>query len=181
MPPPPESNTRSRILHTAFGLFLAHGYDGTGMAQLLSACGVSKGAFYHHFASKEALYREVVADFFLKPFVEIAPDALVTGSVEDSQDALAALYAHLPEQVAEATGQDMARYFAFFFESLSRLPDVRTTIRARYDALITRLAETIRAERGIPAADAEQEARAIVARFEGELYLAAVFENKETS
>lgn len=46
---------RGDILDAAQGLFLARGYDATTIADVIAAAGVSKGGFYHHFASKEAL------------------------------------------------------------------------------------------------------------------------------
>lgn len=53
--PPPTSDTRTRILETAFRLFRQRGFAATSVADLCAASGVTKGAFFHHFASKEAL------------------------------------------------------------------------------------------------------------------------------
>lgn len=46
---------RQRILETAWGLFLEKGYDNTTVDEIIKACGISKGGFYHHFSSKEDL------------------------------------------------------------------------------------------------------------------------------
>ena len=46
---------REEILRTAESLFYAQGYERTTIQQILTALGLSKGGFYHHFASKEAL------------------------------------------------------------------------------------------------------------------------------
>src|SRR5574341_903386 len=54
------SATREHILAVATDEFLAHGYAGTSLSDLIRAAGVTKGAFYHHFPSKEALAVEVV-------------------------------------------------------------------------------------------------------------------------
>ena len=45
----------------ATGLFAEHGYEGTSIEAVLSAAGVSRGALYHHFAGKEALFEAVVS------------------------------------------------------------------------------------------------------------------------
>ncbi|MGJ3649058.1 TetR/AcrR family transcriptional regulator [Sphingomonas sp. GlSt437] len=56
-----KQQTRERIMRAAAGQFRAHGYDGVGVDGLVKAAGVTNGAFYGHFASKSAAYREIVA------------------------------------------------------------------------------------------------------------------------
>jgi AcrR family transcriptional regulator len=51
-----SEETRNRIIEAANMLFSKHGYDSTGVAEICEAAGVSKGAFYHHFPSKQALF-----------------------------------------------------------------------------------------------------------------------------
>ncbi len=46
---------RRQILETAETLFYEQGYETTSLEQLLSRLQLSKGGFYHHFESKEAL------------------------------------------------------------------------------------------------------------------------------
>jgi AcrR family transcriptional regulator len=41
------------------GLFAERGYEGTSIEAVLDAAGVSRGALYHHFDSKEALFEAV--------------------------------------------------------------------------------------------------------------------------
>ena len=45
--------TRLRILSAARNLYSLHGFCGTSLEDILTAAGVTKGAFYHHFKSKE--------------------------------------------------------------------------------------------------------------------------------
>lgn len=47
----PEETVK-RILDVAMKLFLEQGYDNTTLADIIRATGFSKGAIYHHFASK---------------------------------------------------------------------------------------------------------------------------------
>ncbi len=49
-------DTRERILAAAEALFAQHGYDATGIAEVCAKAGVTKGGFYHHFPSKQALF-----------------------------------------------------------------------------------------------------------------------------
>ncbi len=48
--------TRARILDAALECFTRGGYDVTGVAEICERAGVSKGAFYYHFASKQAAF-----------------------------------------------------------------------------------------------------------------------------
>ena len=52
--------TRSRILEAAAESFAQNGYDGTGVAEICRRAGVTKGAFYHHFPSKQAVFLELL-------------------------------------------------------------------------------------------------------------------------
>jgi AcrR family transcriptional regulator len=52
--------TRAALIGVATGLFAANGYDRTAIPAVLDVAGVSRGALYHHFASKEALFEAVL-------------------------------------------------------------------------------------------------------------------------
>jgi AcrR family transcriptional regulator len=54
--------TRGQLIEVATGLFAEHGYEGTSIEAVLAAAGVSRGALYHHFAGKEALFRAVLSE-----------------------------------------------------------------------------------------------------------------------
>ena len=51
--------TRRRILEAAEQCFARYGYDSTGVAEICRAAAVSKGALYHHFATKQAIFVEM--------------------------------------------------------------------------------------------------------------------------
>lgn len=48
-------STRTRILDRALTLFVARGYDGVGIQEVVEAAGVTKPTLYHHFGSKAGL------------------------------------------------------------------------------------------------------------------------------
>jgi AcrR family transcriptional regulator len=66
------AQTRERLLRAAADAFAEHGYDGTRVAEIATAAGVSNGAMYAHFASKAELLvaalkahgRQLVASMF---------------------------------------------------------------------------------------------------------------------
>lgn len=56
MPPPFRRNdARKKLLDAALSVIRAKGYAATTVDDLCAAAGVTKGAFFHHFESKEAL------------------------------------------------------------------------------------------------------------------------------
>ncbi|MGF6710954.1 TetR/AcrR family transcriptional repressor of nem operon [Luteibacter sp. W1I16] len=55
-----KERTRQRIVGTASRRFREHGIEAEGMKSLMSAAGLTNGAFYNHFESKEDLTREAV-------------------------------------------------------------------------------------------------------------------------
>lgn len=62
------AETRARIEAEALRLFAAKGVAGTSVRDIAQAVGVAEGALYRHFASKEALSREL----FLSRYAELA-------------------------------------------------------------------------------------------------------------
>lgn len=50
--------TRKSILNAAEELFFTQGYVQTTVDDICKAAGITKGAFYHHFKNKDAVYRQ---------------------------------------------------------------------------------------------------------------------------
>lgn len=75
------AETRERLLRAAADVFAERGYDGTRVADIAAAAGVSNGAMYSHFASKAELLtgalrthgQRLLADLF-----QAEPDRSVT-------------------------------------------------------------------------------------------------------
>jgi len=74
--------TRERLLAAARELFGERGYEHTSIESVLAASGVARGALYHHFPSKTALYdavlEQVVAELAARAAQDanVGPDAL---------------------------------------------------------------------------------------------------------
>jgi AcrR family transcriptional regulator len=56
MPQQRGEETRGRILDAAVRKFAMAGYDAASVDEICAEAGVSKGAFYHHFPSKQAVF-----------------------------------------------------------------------------------------------------------------------------
>ncbi|MCW5749259.1 MAG: TetR/AcrR family transcriptional regulator [Alphaproteobacteria bacterium] len=57
-----KARTRRAIVEAAARLFRRHGYEATGIDDIMAAAGLTRGGFYAHFPSKDALFAEVVRD-----------------------------------------------------------------------------------------------------------------------
>ncbi|HKK06358.1 MAG TPA: TetR/AcrR family transcriptional regulator [Gammaproteobacteria bacterium] len=55
-----KQNTRARILDSAADLFAGRGYDNVSIDDVMRHAGLTRGAFYAHFASKGELYAEAL-------------------------------------------------------------------------------------------------------------------------
>jgi AcrR family transcriptional regulator len=64
--------TREQLIEVATGLFAEHGYENTSIEAVLRAAGVSRGALYHHFAGKDALFQAVVEALEVRVLADLA-------------------------------------------------------------------------------------------------------------
>lgn len=60
----PRSSSKDKLVSTAIELMLERGYTATGVDDICTLSGVSKGAFYHHFSSKEDIAAEALRVFY---------------------------------------------------------------------------------------------------------------------
>lgn len=87
---------RATLIDTARELFTEKGYAATGTPELVEVAGVTRGALYHHFADKQALFAAVVETESAAVAAEIeaaAPSSLepVAALVEGSMAYLRAM------------------------------------------------------------------------------------------
>ena len=83
--------TRRRIIDSAVELFADLGYGETGLADVLQHAGVSKGAFYYHFDSKEAVATAIIEQFDAKARADV--DGEFDGDSPTIEGLVAATYA----------------------------------------------------------------------------------------
>jgi len=58
--PERSAQMRARLIETARRLFVVHGFGATGTPAIVAGAGVTRGALYHHFPDKQAIFRAVV-------------------------------------------------------------------------------------------------------------------------
>jgi AcrR family transcriptional regulator len=129
---------RERILSAAVDLFATQGFDATSVAQVIDRAGLTKGGFYHHFASKDALLYEVYGDLITRQLEHM--DAILARRLPPAAT-LRALIVDLVESTAASAQQAMV-----FWRESHRLGDEHTTAyrtaRRRYHDAVRKLIRT---------------------------------------
>lgn len=114
------NDTRDFIVERAFCLFLQRGYEGISIRDIQEAVGLSKGAIYHYFRSKEDIFGEAM-DRYLLPAIQTLPEALDPESATPLRDAMDAslewrdAYIVRLRQITEQKGDDF-RFFRLLFQ-----------------------------------------------------------------
>ncbi len=138
------------ILKTAFRLFLQKSFKEVTMKEIVEQSGLSKGAFYHYFESKEQLFRRVVELFFLGQQQQIYDKM-----PEDSLKAFCEAYLSRIDQTLEALrdnaetkhpDQDM-NYFFMAFDALRRVPGFRDDLKQLHQEELDTWVEIVRKAR----------------------------------
>jgi AcrR family transcriptional regulator len=97
-------NTKDYIIEQAYLLFLNKSYEAVSISDLSKAIGMTKGAMYHHFASKEALFIEVVDKYLiLKEITYFSEDLSLSQFIEKNlqevEDILESIMGTSPQSV----------------------------------------------------------------------------------
>lgn len=156
-----SEETRARILRSALECFSRSGYDATGVAEICAAAGVSKGAFYHHYPTKQAVFIELLNAWLGvldARFAEVRAQALSV------PDALRAMARAARPVFTDARGQ-LPMYLEFWLQA-SRDPAIwERTVEPyrRYEEYFAGLVRNGVAEGSLRPVDPETAARALIA------------------
>jgi AcrR family transcriptional regulator len=141
--------TRERILSAALEVFARKGYHRAIVDDIVRASATSKGAVYHHFPNKEAVFLALVDDFAARLATEVA------GAIAARQGALAKVEAALVAALGTfADNEGLARLILLEAVSLGPVyQQKRAQVTERFAALIHTYLEEAAAEGAIPPLD----------------------------
>ena len=141
--------TRDRILDGALDVFARKGYHRAIVDDIVRASGTSKGAVYHHFPNKEAVFLALVDDFS----VRLA--AAVSGAVAARHGALEKVEGALTAALATFADNEL-RARLILLEAVSLGPTYQTKraqVADRFAALIQGYLDEAVADGSLPALD----------------------------
>ncbi len=137
-----SAQTKKSIMEAAASLFAREGYELAGVAEICELAGVSKGAFYYHFESKEAVFMALI-DTWL-------------GTLENTLNEISFQAQSVPDGLHEMAGMmqpvfENNKYFMGLFLELWRHANRNEKIRQATVAPYRRFEETFARliERGI--------------------------------
>ena len=93
-----KGETRRRIVETAGLRLKQDGIDGSGIAALMSDAGLTNGAFYAHFESKDDLVANVVAD-------QLRAQRAVLSSLPAGQGGTGGIHSRLPRPTSSGSAE----------------------------------------------------------------------------
>ena len=158
MPQQRSEETRARILEAAIQCFSNAGYASASVDDICAQAGVSKGAFYHHFPSKQAIFLALLQDW-LKT-LDVAMESMRKPTVPET---LVQMTGMLP--LVFASAQDRLPMFLEFWLQASRDKAVwQATIAPyrHYQELFAQLIEAGVAEGSVKPVDSQATAQIIV-------------------
>ena len=124
------------IRDTAAGLFARDGFTRTSMAELASACGVSKALLYHYFDGKEALLFDILRAYLADLETAVT---IMSGDAVSPRDHLRDLIRALLRQYREAGNTHKLLTFELAVLPDDRQAELRSAerrIMARFDAAL---------------------------------------------
>ena len=120
-------DSREHILAIAFKLFFQKGYKEVTMSELVKESGLSKGAFYHYFSSKEELYNHSMEMFLAHYMDNFSIEFNEELSLRDNLKALYHQFTPLSSQMNTSTQEtaDALSNYLIFLQNLMRKPEFR--------------------------------------------------------
>lgn len=113
------TQTKESILKAAEYLFAIQGYEATSVSMICDTAGVSKGAFYHHYKTKQSIFLELMQRW-LKGLDEQL--VLIDESTEDVKEGLLSM-GEIIGQVLDVGGPQLPIFLEFWSRAI-RDPDV---------------------------------------------------------
>jgi TetR/AcrR family transcriptional regulator, transcriptional repressor for nem operon len=142
------NNTREHILNVAFSLFLQKSFKEVTLKDIVEKTGMSKGAFYHYFSSKEQLFLELVNSVFSSvldiPYNSFNNESLYHFYI-DYINYFAANLQH--QNKGDGGSIPSFNYISLIFDAIRLFPDFQEKLQLSKQVQLSAWKEIIRASR----------------------------------
>jgi AcrR family transcriptional regulator len=137
--------THQAILQAAYELFLEKGYAATSVRAIAERAGLALGGIYNHFATKEAIFSELIIDRHpfhqILPLLQAARGDTVEAFVRNAARSMVTELGRRPDfikflfvEMVEFNGRDFPKMFEVVFPQIlpliQRLQEGRNELRA---------------------------------------------------
>lgn len=123
------NSSKRHIIIVASKLFLEKCYKEVTMQEIVKVTGLSKGAFYHHFKSKEELFLEVIVFFFqslTRDFNDYSKNSLKEFYEQYLNDSVTLAKNYLGNfDYGDSENTLTLNYFSLMFDALKLFPEFR--------------------------------------------------------
>jgi AcrR family transcriptional regulator len=106
-----SEETRAKIMEAAIKLFSLRGYNKASVDDICEEAGISKGAFYHHFKSKQTLFLALL-DGWLE-FVDNAIEATQDKTVPETFMQMTQAFPY----IFETAGENLPMFLEFWLQA----------------------------------------------------------------
>ena len=129
--PRDSTETRGRLLAAARDVIRAKGYTATTVDDICAAAGLTKGSFFHHFDSKEALGIAAV-----EAFNAMAGELFGAAPYQASDDPRERIFGYVDLRIAMLTGE-ISQYTCLIGTTVQETYQTHPALRATCDRMLS--------------------------------------------
>ena len=139
------TSTKDHILFTALKLILKKGYGNVTMSELVNASGMSKGAFYHYFTSKDQIYQNTMDKYFFSYMESFNLEYNTEESFKENLFRIFRMFIELAKEIEILVGPEnhMISYYQTIMDGAIRSAEMKRKISRYYAVYISSLAHWI--------------------------------------
>lgn len=140
------NTTKEHIMKTALKLFLQKSFKEVTMKEIVQKTGLSKGAFYHYFPSKQDLFSEIINTYYLKMAAveyERFDRKSFYGFYHDYVEYIMNEFMALKKLLEDTNDEDDINYLTIAFDAIHIIPDFNLKVEELHVLELTAWAEAV--------------------------------------
>ena len=129
------SDTKQHITQTALQLFMTKNYRNVTLKELVQATGLSKGAFYHYFDSKEELFKQVMDTYLFQYAKEFDLEDSQINSMRELIEHYRTTSHQFVNGLHQVLGEDLSGFnlYRMMFDAMEYYPGFTEMVKHHHD------------------------------------------------